>query len=200
MVIAHHLVWTTYGTWLPNDPRGSWSQTVLSPELAELGEIHFGRRKVQPSRQTVLNFKQQAEPLLAHPRIRFDSRQIEFVGAALGESLRKFNYTCYACALMPDHVHLLIRKHRDQAEAMIENLQRASRSTLVAADSSVSAKHPVWTAGGWKRFLGSPDAVRGVIRYIESNPTKIGRPAQVWPFVKHYGGWPFHKRSNSQPN
>ena len=200
MVIAHHLVWTTYGTWLPNDPRGSWSQTVLSPQLAELGEIDFGRRKIQPSRQIVRDFKQQAEPLLAHPTICFDARQIEIVGAALGESLRKLNYTCYSCAVMPDHVHLLIRKHRDQAETMIENLQAATRNMLIATDGILPAEHPVWTAGGWKRFLGSPDAVRSVIHYIDGNPTKIGRPAQAWPFVKKYDGWPFHKRSDSQQN
>ena len=23
IVIAHHLIWTAYGWWLPNDPRGS---------------------------------------------------------------------------------------------------------------------------------------------------------------------------------
>jgi REP element-mobilizing transposase RayT len=184
-VIAHHLVWTTYGTWLPNDPRGSWSQTVLSPELAELGEIHFGRRKIQPSRQIVREFKRQAESVLTYPTILFDRRQIEFAVSALGESLRKFNYTCYACAAMPDHVHLLIRKHRDSAEAMIENLQRATREMLIAPDGILPAGHPVWTAGGWKRFLGSPNAVRSVIRYIEANPTKTGRPVQAWPFVKN---------------
>ena len=31
--------------------------------------------------------------------------------------MRERNYTCYGCAIMPDHVHLLIRKHRDQAES-----------------------------------------------------------------------------------
>jgi len=25
MIIAHHLIWTAYGFWLPNDPRGSSS-------------------------------------------------------------------------------------------------------------------------------------------------------------------------------
>ncbi len=45
IVIAYHLVWTAYGTWLPNDPRGSGSAGVVSPDLAKLGELHFGARK-----------------------------------------------------------------------------------------------------------------------------------------------------------
>ena len=28
LVIAYHLIYTTYGFWLPNDPRGSWSDFV----------------------------------------------------------------------------------------------------------------------------------------------------------------------------
>jgi REP element-mobilizing transposase RayT len=48
----------------------------------------------------------------------------------------------------PDHVHLLIRKHRDDAETMIENLQKFTRAAILAADRSISPEHPLWTAGG----------------------------------------------------
>ncbi len=37
IVIAHHLIWTAYGWWLPNDPRGSTSHTIASDVLAEPG-------------------------------------------------------------------------------------------------------------------------------------------------------------------
>lgn len=43
IVIAHHLVMTLYGHWLPNDLRGSGSEELRNPELEELGPIHFGR-------------------------------------------------------------------------------------------------------------------------------------------------------------
>ena len=85
---------------------------------------------------------------------------------------------------MPDHVHLLIRKHRDDAETMIENLQKLTRVEFLAGDNAINREHPLWTAGGWKRFLGSPNAVRTVIRYIEGNPAKSKLPPQRWPFVR----------------
>jgi hypothetical protein len=44
MVVGHHLVWTVYGWWLPNDPRGSSSHEVRVPQVAELGELHHGRK------------------------------------------------------------------------------------------------------------------------------------------------------------
>ena len=48
MVIAYHLIWTAYGWWLPNDPRGSMSELIASDIIAELGELHYGRKRVQP--------------------------------------------------------------------------------------------------------------------------------------------------------
>ena len=123
MVAAHHLVWTAYGWWLPNDPRGSSSRELLVPQLASLGELHRGRRIVQPSRRELLAFYDRAAGTLRHELLTFPPDEIAVVAEALGEAVRKFGYTCYAAAVMPDHVHLLIRKHRDRAEAMIENCQ-----------------------------------------------------------------------------
>jgi hypothetical protein len=89
---------------------------------------------------------------------------------------------------MPDHVHLVIRKHRHLAEEMIERLQLASRLRL--SDSGLApADHPVWTSGGWKVFLDSPIAVRGRVAYVEGNPQKARLGRQRWPFVTAYDGW-----------
>src|SRR5436309_3208529 len=48
MVIGHHLIWTAYGWWLPNDPRGSSSHEIRVERVADLGELHQGRKRVQP--------------------------------------------------------------------------------------------------------------------------------------------------------
>jgi len=87
----------------------------------------------------------------------------------------------------------LIRKHRGRAEAMIENLQRTSRSRLCTSGAAPDG-HPIWTLGGWRGFLDAPDRVRTVIRYVERNPPQAGLPAQHWPFVAPYDGWPNPKR------
>ena len=56
IVIAYHLIWTGYGWWLPNDPRGSGSEIVRNDILKDLGELHFGRKKLQPPRAVVKGF------------------------------------------------------------------------------------------------------------------------------------------------
>jgi REP element-mobilizing transposase RayT len=193
-VIAYHLVWTVYGTWLPNDPRGSGSHFIASELLEELGDIHYGRRKVQPAPKMVREFYDRAEERLQFPVIRFNSTQIGDVATAIGECIAESAYTCYACAILPDHVHLVIRKHRDRAEQMIETLQRSSRLRL-STGSAIPDGHPLWTLGGWRGFLDSPERVRTVIRYVENNPPRAGLPRQNWAFVTRYDGWDFSKRS-----
>lgn len=189
IVIAHHLIWTVYGTWLPNDPRGSGSRAIACDVLRDLGDVHYGRKRVQPSDAVIRAFYAQATPLLKHEVRMIDAA---VVAHAFEQTIEQRRYTCYACAIMPDHVHLLIRKHRDTAETMIEALKSDSVAACIAAGTHPPG-HPVWVGGlGWKVFLEHPDEVQRTIRYIEANPTKARMSAQRWPFVQSYDRWPLH--------
>ncbi len=118
LVIAYHIGGTGYGHLLPNDPRGSGSTRVASQKLAQLGEVHHGRKPVQPSGREIRAFYEQARDLLNHPTLLFGLNEVAIIGAAFADVIERQRYTCYACAIMPDHFHILIRKHRDQAEQM----------------------------------------------------------------------------------
>lgn len=194
-VIAHHIVWTGYGCWLPNDPRGSFSQDVGSDKIAQLGGSHYGRRRTQPARQIVNEFYAEARPILNHPLLKFTQQQFELIAQGFTDAIKQQSYTCYACAILPNHVHLLIRKHKHRAEQMIEVFQAASRLRISQARIA-DPDHPVWTVGGWKAFLHHPDGILRVIRYIENNPVKERLPEQSWEFVKPYNGWPLHAGHN----
>ncbi len=192
IVIAYHLVWTAYGWWLPNDPRGSGSACIRSDVLTELGELHFGRKKIQPAGRQVREFYRRSADLLKHPLLTFDEPCRHLIADAFGQAIQTHEYTCYACAIMPDHVHVLIRKHKHEAEAIVENLMEAGREAIIRAGHR-AVTHPTWIAGcGWKVFLDHPDEIRRTIRYVEQNPVKDGLPPQIWPFVKRYDGWPLH--------
>ena len=190
-VIGYHLIWTAYGHWLPNDPRGSGSKLVRSSQLAKLGELHYGRKRVQPAGKDIGAFYEQAKFTLNYPVLEFDANAIGTIATAFGETIREKPYTCYACAIMPDHVHLVIRKHRDSAEDMIASLQKSSCLALGAMGFGGDG-HPIWTHGGWRVFLDDPDEIRRTIRYVEHNPVAEGLPRQYWDFVKEYDGWPLH--------
>jgi hypothetical protein len=103
IVIAFHLTWTAYGYWLPNDPRGSMSSSVASDVIAELGELHFGRKRVQPAGWLVKEFRERAAEMLKFPILRFTAEDVGNIAASLSEVVRQQQNTCYACAIMPDH-------------------------------------------------------------------------------------------------
>ena len=188
-IIAHHLVWTAYGWWLPNDPRGSMSSFIQSDLIAELGEIHYGRKRIQPAGWEIRQFYEDAPTRLQHELLLFDKHAIQLVAESFATTIHRNGWTVYACAIMPDHVHMLVRVHRDRAEKIIEKLQSDSRWYL-REKGTRPKEHPVWGGPGWVVFQHSPDDIERTIRYITSNPIKQRLPEQSWPFVTPYDGWP----------
>jgi len=191
MVIAHHLMWTAYGWWLPNDPRGSTSKAIASDLIAELGKLHGGRKRVQPASSDIRAFYGRAQDVLRSPLLAFKPTEFAVLAAAFSATVQKHRYACYAAVFMPDHTHLVIRKHKHQAEEMIERFQEESREELVQVGLRPLG-HPVWALGGWKVFLDHPDGIRRTIKYVEDNPIKWRLPRQAWSFVTPYNGWPLH--------
>ena len=191
LVIAYHLVWTAYGWWLPNDPRGSMSRSIASDVLKDLGELHYGRKKIQPPSRVIREFYAEAGSKLKHTLLEFGAPEIAAIADSFRELIAAHRYTCYACVIMFDHVHLLIRKHRDTAEQMIFNFQESSRSRLRTLGLR-EENHPVWGGPGWKVFLDHPDDIRRTIPYIEDNPLPFRRPRPHYDFVTPYDGWPLH--------
>src|SRR5690242_10771826 len=133
IVIAHHIIWTCYGTWLPNDPRGSTSKTIRVDSIAELGELHYGRKLVQPLGRDIRQFYEAARQVLKHPILTLDEAARSVVAGAIETVVRISKLTCWACVVMPDHVHILIRKHRLTFEEMMEQLKDTSATALRAA-------------------------------------------------------------------
>jgi REP element-mobilizing transposase RayT len=189
-VLAYHLVWTAYGWWLPNDLRGSMSRFVASDVLKQLGELHYGRKRVQPAGRSIRQFYEIASDLLKFSLLTFTPAERTLIATAFDHVIRTCGYTCYACAVMPDHVHLLVRKHKHKAEEMIANFQEASRDHVRRAGGR-ELNHPVWGGPGWKVFLDSPEDIERTERYVGQNPIRIGMAPQRWHFVTRYDGWKF---------
>jgi hypothetical protein len=192
MVIGYHLIMTAYGRWLPNDPRGSTSKTIASDVIAVLGELHFGRKRIQPASREIRAFYDRAAAVLKYPLLDFNEQARVCIADAFGQGIRQNHYTCYAFATLQDHSHILLRKHKHPAEQMIENLQRIGAELL--RDRGLRTNdHPVWSTGGWKVFLDEPEDIWRTITYIENNPRKHSLPSHTNPFVAPYDGWPLRK-------
>jgi REP element-mobilizing transposase RayT len=197
-VIATHLIHVLYGHWAVNDPRGSGSTDFLDLKFAPLGPILLGRNPndQQPSRDKLKAFHHQHSELLNFPIIWIDDTKRSEIAKAIEETISAHKYTCYACAIRGNHVHLVIRTHKHDSLTMWHNIAESTRQRLrLRFADQISAKHPVISARPYKVFLYSPEDVHGRIRYIETNPVKEGLPAQHWHFVHAYDNWPLHKQA-----
>lgn len=54
-------------------------------------------------------FYEQAAQALKHSLLEIRDAAVDIVAAAFRDVIARERLTCYACAIMPDHVHLLIR-------------------------------------------------------------------------------------------
>jgi REP-associated tyrosine transposase len=150
--------------------------------------LHRGRKIIQPTGNAIREFYKFADELLTHTRHLFSGEEALLIANSLAGTIRERNYTCYACAVMPDHIHLLIRRHRDKAEEMIDLFQENSRKAMIEAGRR-PVNHPVWGGPGWKVFLNTRQDMHRIVKYMRDNPIRAGLKEQRWGFVKEYDGW-----------
>ncbi len=194
MIYAFHLTWTTYGHWFPNDPRGSWSQEIWQPALRQVRELDEDRFVLQPRavpKAVLQRFMNRARSSLRHRTVVLGREEIVLVGTAFEEVLIGKGVCTLGCAIMRDHVHVLVRRPDCSHERLVSALKgrsaqrvRAHRGIPIAARRS--ERVPIWTVGYWVRYVPKVDVAEGVARYIEENPPRHGLPVQRWGFV---GEW-----------
>ena len=193
MVRAYHVIFSTYGFWLPNDPRGSGSDRVAAPHLQRFGPA----TKVQTRHSVAGEYhdhvvRTEAKKSLKYPPVIFDGSQAGTVAKGFAEVLCTYDYPVYACAILPEHVHLVIGQHAQTIERIVAHLKRGATLRLFEED-----RHPLmryrgprsavpspWSKrAGWTVYLDNDQAIRQRITYVQQNPIKEGKPPQRWSFV-----------------
>jgi REP element-mobilizing transposase RayT len=197
MVHGYHVVWGAHGFWLPNDPRGSWSDFVASWELARFGPAtkSLARRDVGPAQWRA--WRAAAETALRYPSVQFTGAQARAIGRGFANFVDKSGLTIWACSILPEHVHLVVARHTYKVEQICNLLKGEATKALVAeslhplAAYEVRGKAPSpWAVKRWKVYLDTEDAIEAAIEYVESNPEKEGKLRQRWSFVTPFAGLP----------
>lgn len=197
MIHAYHVIWGTHGFWLPNDPRGSWSEFVASWELARFGSAtkSLERREVDVAQWRA--WRTAAETALKFPSVHFTGGQARAVGKGFANAVRKSGLTIWACSILPEHVHLVVARHTYKAEQICNLLKGEATKELIAESLHPLAAYVVrgrtpspWAAKQWKVYFDAEVAIEAAIEYVEANPEKEGKPRQSWPFVSPFAGLP----------
>ena len=178
VIIAYHAIFTTYGTWLPNDPRGSFSKKIYNDELRMLGEIEYGRQFPQPTKGELRKFWTAGRPRLSRAPYFINERIRPIVANAFADVVNRLGLILPACAILNDHVHILVMRAKHRIEYLVNQLKGAATRAL-------GLKKTPWSRGLWKIFINDRDTFCAAAEYICENPGSSGLPPQNWEFVDH---------------
>ena len=188
MVLAYHVIFGTYGFWLPNDPRGSGSRFVGAKALLKFGNAtHVDSERSVAARPHDRAKRMAAKRMLKYPPVSLTGRLARAVAIGFKQAAIEGNYAIHALAILPNHTHFVIGKHRRSISRIIGHLKTRSLQQTVAEGLWPDDGTPIWGERGRHVFLDSVKRVRAAIRYVEQNPTKDRKPRQRWSFVVPYG-------------
>ena len=192
MVRWYHLIMTAYGFWLPNDPRGSWSDFVGAWELYKFGPATKTNEKRSLAHDPHdIQRRLAAKRALKYPPVRFDDAQRLCIAEGFGIAVLEGGYYVLACCIGHDHAHLVVGGHERTIERIASHLK--SKATMYLTKSDL---HPLrsfrkpdgavptpWSEGIWSVFINDDAQLAAAIQYVQRHPEKEGLPSQSWPFV-----------------
>jgi len=191
MIVGYHIIFGAFGFWLPNDPRGSWSKFVGSWNL-----FRYGRATTTTERSSLAHREHdrtrrlEAKTALQRPAVEFTDLQALAISRGFARYVERSKLAVWACAILPDHVHLVVGRPAMKVEQLVIQLKGSATEQLMEEGlhpfGGTMDRHgrppKCFARGEWKVFLDPPDVPRA-IRYVENNPVKEGKRPQRWPFV-----------------
>ena len=145
----YFMTWTTYGTWLPGDARGSFvDDRLLGP----------GPSRAKPG------LERSARALLRHEPVVLGDAARAAVERAIRQHASFRGWELEALNVRTNHVHLVVRAAREPDRVMSEFKARATRALReagLAADGTT-----IWTRHGSTRHLHTDESRVRAIRYV----------------------------------
>ena len=187
MVKGFHVVCTNYGFWLPNDERGSGSDFVRSDALVKFGPANpvSSRRSVAHKRFDP-QIREMARASLRYPPVIWTGLQARCIAFAFKDEIERYGGNIHACAVMPDHFHLVIGPHRYDINRFVARLKGAATKRLRTENLYPGSIPSPWGRRAWIVYLWTEHDVVRNIRYVENNPVRTGFKRQRWSFVTPY--------------
>jgi hypothetical protein len=195
--VAIHIIFTTYGTWLPGDDRGHWS-----PLFDFYGHLIRTGHQLNMSDEVT---SQIARASLTEPPKLLDLAERDLVAMEFAKHFRYTGLTpeaqryvvasshpgqargymkpvCYAAAIEDNHVHLLVGVVEEDLDRYVGRLKGRSSSVLKTLPLNALRRHH-WTAKFWRVFLFDNDAIHAVREYIIRHNLRQGLPADPFHFI-----------------
>lgn len=154
-ILAYHIVWTMYGTWLPGDWRG-WVKKriwdVFPPDL---------------------DIERQARDRMAEPMVLLNDDQRAIVGQTIADHCHIRGWTFHAVNVQSNHVHVVVTADRDPEDVRDQfkawcsrKLSDAAGLTTPVADGA--GRRRWFTEGGDAEIIDSEEYLHNAIQYVQN--------------------------------
>jgi len=193
VILALHFIFSAYGFWLPNDPRGSWRDVIREFELLKFGpatKVRNNEFVAHKAHDRQLRLK--AKESLRYKPVRFNGQQALAIAQGFESAQTQAGYHYLALAILPDHVHLLMKPKGTDHDRIARHLKsRATRRLselnlhpfghLPKSDGQIPTP---WGRNHWAVFVSEQAHLKSAVSYIKRNPVKHGFKVQRWKIVE----------------
>jgi REP element-mobilizing transposase RayT len=159
VAIAFFSTWTTYGTWLPGDPRG-WYQ------------IGRGQREPDAHRRF------EARLRMSESAVTLDLDQRHLVETTIADHCRVRGWTLHAASCRSNHVHVAVTAPRRPIEVPREQFKSWSTRRLRERERMWDAvvREHWWTDRGWDEYVDDDEALAAIIAYVREGQDRHPAP------------------------
>lgn len=148
--LAYLITWTTYGTWLHGDQRGSADPDHNRHGTPYLSE-QSGRARFEASE-------------LKHKPVTLNSESRRIVTDTITDHIDHRGWILHALNVRTNHVHVVVSGNAEPEKMMREFKAWATRRLREAG--LVGEETRVWTRHGSTRYLFTSESVEGAVRYV----------------------------------
>ncbi len=152
-VLAYHITWTTYGTWLPGDARGwvKWGESGVKPP--------------DPERERA------AREHMVESAVLLTEKQRALVEQTIHDHCCIRGWLLHAANARSNHVHVVVTADRDPDEVMNQFKAWCSRKLsdaagLVHTVAKKAGRRHWFTEGGDKELIDNEEYLANAIRYV----------------------------------
>ena len=192
--VGIHVIWTTYMTWPPGDPRGHWSALVdLYGHI-----VRKGGRLNMPDPITL----QHAMDVADGPKVILSDVEQRAVAHRIGRMLIDDSVIAgsraFAAAVEPTHVHILFSSLQYNVDDVVGRIKSQTSSMLLEMRGQPEVRR-IWTNGSWKVFLFDAEGVAAVQNYVEEHNERRRLAQSPYAWLRPYPVPPRLKKRFHRP-
>ena len=161
MGIGWLITWTTYGSWLPGDPRGFVSAVDDGDGRSVIHNV-FG---TEYDRNVPKLARFAARRMRGRP-IRLTQPQAQIVLQQVHETIAYRAWQLHAAAVMANHVHVVVEVAGDPDPSEILKSLKEYASRALNQKWQRPANGTWWTESGSRRVLKASDAIIAAAEYV----------------------------------